>query len=633
WISLDAINFQWESRQWDSLVLGVSLMDRRIQVSKLDLLQGHNRLNLSGDMALPLPGVKWWQSEFTCNIAATIDNLTELSALLLPEFQYAAGKANVDGSIRGRNQQFNGQLIVSGSKLTWHNAPIENLHAALNLDGNQCRISNVELFNNGDYVRGRGMVNILGPRQYSGELRASIDDLALYSAILQKPSRSEPLAGGAIIEWSGEGSGNGKSGKFLARLNKVRSLGALGSQLHPINIDVDGSYTQDTMQFSKFALADDESSFSANVGFGNKALSLKQIRLAHGSHVALTGDALLAVDVWQAWPNTSLATMLKDDTVSEVNLTATQLDLQRASKLAGWNFPIAGMLDGTLTVTGALNALKTGGKLTLGKGCLPLGWSGEAFTEVEATATFEGAGMTVETFTGRHRFGGIQLSGLIDLQKVRDPLLRLQVVSPDFKVPFFTVTGENAPVAPGNGGGVNGSATAQLPETLLVGSKLDLKIEGPASGATVQGNALIQSLSSGGVLQLTRLWSEENSLPLPPLFTVAGVPWNKWRFDVALHTGKPVKVSGNPGDVMVDTRLTGTATEPLLTGNVRFDGVTVGAAHTELDLSGTLTFHAERTRNPTLDLRAKGIPSEEPAQPVTPELPAAPPQVLQPLPS
>ena len=139
-----ATNFQWESRQWDSLTFGGSLMDRRLQVSKLNLHQGHNQLNLSGEMALPMPGVQWWHNEFTCDLSAKIENMTELSALLLPEFKFAAGKATIDGSIRGRNKQFNGQLIVSGSRLTWRNAPIENLHAAVKLEGNECQISNLE---------------------------------------------------------------------------------------------------------------------------------------------------------------------------------------------------------------------------------------------------------------------------------------------------------------------------------------------------------------------------------------------------------------------------------------------------------------------------------------------------------
>ena len=39
-LHLDATNFQWESRQWDSLILGVTLIDRRLQVHECTLHQG-----------------------------------------------------------------------------------------------------------------------------------------------------------------------------------------------------------------------------------------------------------------------------------------------------------------------------------------------------------------------------------------------------------------------------------------------------------------------------------------------------------------------------------------------------------------------------------------------------------------
>ena len=72
-----------------------------------------------------------------------------------------------------------------------------------------------------------------------------------------------------------------------------------------------------------------------------------------------------------------------------------------------------------------INALKTGGKLTVSKGRLPLGWSGDALTDVEAVTTFEGARITVESFNARQCFGDVQLSGTIGLQNAREPELHL----------------------------------------------------------------------------------------------------------------------------------------------------------------------------------------------------------------
>ena len=98
-------------------------------------------------------------------------------------------------------------------------------------------MANLDLVNNDDFVRGHGVLNILGPKQYWGEFHAAIADLAAYASILQKPILPEPLAGGAIIDWSGEGSAKGHSGKFSGRLNKIRTLDAAGTirwiDVHP----------------------------------------------------------------------------------------------------------------------------------------------------------------------------------------------------------------------------------------------------------------------------------------------------------------------------------------------------------------------------------------------------------------
>src|SRR5262249_38548395 len=151
-----------------------------------------------GELTLPAPNTEWWQSDFAINLSAQIENLTELSALMMPEFKYAAGRMSIDGGVRGHDQQFHGAVIVSGSDVTWRNAPIEDLHAAFRFNGNELQIANLDLINKDDFVRGRGVINILGAKQYWGTLRASISNLATYAAILQKPIIPEPLAGGAV---------------------------------------------------------------------------------------------------------------------------------------------------------------------------------------------------------------------------------------------------------------------------------------------------------------------------------------------------------------------------------------------------------------------------------------------------
>ncbi|MEI9896065.1 MAG: translocation/assembly module TamB domain-containing protein [Chthoniobacter sp.] len=582
-------------------------MNGRVQVPELALTQGHNRLNLSGEMPLPEPGVEWWQTEFDLNIAAKIDNLTELSALMLPDFQYTAGKVNIDGSIRGKDQQFHGQLIIAGSDLRWHNAPIEELHAGVKLNGNEFQITNVSLFNNGDYLRGHGVVNILGDKQYWGEFHASIEDLAKYSALLQKPIVPEPLAGGAVIDWTGEGSAKGHSGQFSARLRKLRSLGATAALLHPINADFEGNYAPGMMQFSRFMLSDDDSSFTANVGIGNKALSLQGIRLYNKQALWLEGDALLPLDVWNAWPNTSLATLLDDQTVSKVNLTAYNLELRDASLLTGWKFPIQGVVRGNVVAEGPLGGLKTSGKVSLSKAQIPIGWSGELLTVVESEVALDGQTLQIAKFTGLHPTGDFSANGQVDFTNLRDPSLQLEVTTAKSTIGFW-----------------NKSVAAT---TVTASGKL--QVTGPMSKATVAGDVQISALDMNSALEAATysLLNGNAGAPLPPVFVFSEKPWNDWKFDIALHSAgaavglKPPTRHTLFSSLMADTdlRLRGSGGAPEFIGSVTIHRSSDQAAisHSSMENSpvelenARIEFREGYALDPSLDLQFNGSALEK----------------------
>jgi len=587
-LRFEAANFQWETRQWDSLVLGAKLLGGRIQVPELALAQGHNRLNLSGDMALPLPGTAWWRSEFSCDITATIDNLTELSALMLPEFQYAAGRATIDGSVRGKDRQFNGRINVTGSNLRWHNAPIEKLAASVKLNGNEYQITDVSLFNGADYINGSGVVNIVGDKQYWGEVRASVQDLGKYAAILQKPVVPEPLAGGARIDWSGEGSAKGHSGKFLARFRKVRSLGATAALLHPINADFEASYSRGGMVFSTFALADDESSFTAHVGVVDKAVSLRGIRLMHQQALWLEGDALLPLDVWNAWPNTSLATLLDDQTVSKLNLTAYDLSLRETAQLTGLQFPIAGVVRGNVSAEGPLGALKTSGRLTLSKARLPLGWSGGALTGVEGALTLDGQTLRLEKFTGQHSGGDLGATGEIDFTNLRDPSLKLGVTSAKSRLRLF-------PAADGTG--------------LATELALALQLAGPLSAGKISGDAKILAITPPGshAEPWPQLLLEDWPGGLPPVLTFASAPWNAWQTEIRVSAEK-VKIGSQA--LSADLQLAGPGATLALVGRASLRS---SPRHNfQLLHQATLDFHEAFTASPVISAEASGTVSGEP---------------------
>ena len=605
-LRLAATNFQWETRQWDSLSLGAVLMDRRVQVPQLELRQGKNTLSVSGELTLPDAHQKWWEGDFNGAIKARIDNLTELSALLLPEFKYAAGKVSIDGHVRGRGEDWDGQLLLEGSNLTWRNAPIETAHAAVKIGGKELRVARIELVNGDDYLRGNGVVNLFGPTQYWGELRVAVEDLAVYAAFLQKPVLPEPLAGGAIVDWTGEGSGRGHSGRFAARLRKVRSLGALAQQLHPINAALEGTYAPGSMEFSNFSLSDDDSSFTARVTVGHQALNLAGIRLRKKDQLWLEGDALLPFDVWQQWPNVSLAQLLTDDVVSRVNLKANALDLAQASQLSGWKFPIAGVVHGQLAAEGPISKLKLDGQLTLTKGTVPLGWNGNLLSEVDAQFSFAQSNVQIGKFTAHHAFGDLAIGGAVELSDLRAPVLQLTVRSPFATLPLF-----------------RGADPA-----VSVDTRLDLEVSGPLSAAVVKGRADIVSLALTATPDLTTLWEDYAALAIPPVFSFSAKPWADWRFDIAAAPSEPGGLKNETGGVELELHLGGSAVLPRLSGRVEMSGLDarsgdawprdfrttepppLGAGPDTVEppplTNVTITFSEAMPRHPSLDVELAG---------------------------
>jgi hypothetical protein len=586
-LRIDATNFQWDARQWDSLVLGARLVDGRLEVPQLVLLQGKNRLDVDGEFSLPAAGRAWWQSAFDARIKARIEDLTALSALLLPEFRYAAGQATIEGAIRGREESFDGQLVVSGSNLQWRSAPIEELQAALKFAGAELQVTNLAIFNDGDFVRGRGRVNLRGPTQYSGVLRAAVQDLATYAALLQPPIVPEPLAGGATVSWQGEGSAQGHRGSFRAQLNKLRSRGASAALLHPINAALEGAYAPGKIRFDQFALSDDESSFTANVAVGDKGVSLRAIELRHKADLCLEGDAVLPLDVWKRWPNTSLASLLDDTAPMSVQLTAHRLGLREAAALTGWNFPIAGTVSGPLTAEGTLGALTTAGRLTLTAGRIPLGWGGPALTDVEGAVRFEKQTMRVEKFAGRTMAGHFRTEGSVDFTAIRNPTLKLTLASERTQLALLDHRGQ---------------LTAALAAT----------IEGTASAAAIRGEARPLAVAIG-VPELSALWREPTARAFPEVLSPFASSLAGWTLDVACATAEPLALEANPGRVSLAGRIVGTCAQPRWVGQAQLTGVTAAVGDATLTIEeGTADFRANRPRDPSLSLAVTGAVHGEP---------------------
>lgn len=445
-LRFDAGAFQWESRQWDSLVLGLSLTEQRLQIHELALRQGRNQLAVKGTMALPQPGLRWWDRQFDFKVDADIRNLTELSALMLPEFKYTAGQLFIRGAVSGSGVQrdapakYEGQMVVSGNALQWRTAPIDSLNAALIFHGRELEIVSAQVSHADDILRGTGRIS-LADGSYSGEWRLSARDLGVYRTLLTPYILPTPLGGGIEATWSGKGAGENHEGKFSAKLNRFRLLGPGGTL--PLDAEAAGAYRPGEVQCEKFRLAEDGMVLTAGISVGPSAVNLRGMRVLHDGRVCLQGDAFLPLDLWQRWPDVNFARLLNDDTVGRVHLETRELDLRAVSRLTGVDWPLGGTLTGTVSADGPLTALKFGGTLALAHGILPLDWHGRSVREVTAQFVPEGTSIRIGQATGQHATGDFGITGRLGLAKPRTPALDVTGTGTHESQPFtFSVKGE-----------------------------------------------------------------------------------------------------------------------------------------------------------------------------------------------
>ena len=548
---LEATDFVWGKRQWNSLTLGATFVNRHVQVPELQLQQAHNELKLKGEVTVPEEEGPLWLSDFNFDVAGRINNLTELSALFGPHFANTAGVMTIDGSIRGEKKVFSGQLLVHGSKITYRGAPIDLLNAGIKLDGNEFQVVNLELVHGADSVRGKGVINILGERRYSGEVQASIGDLADYAPLLEKPIAPAPLAGGVVFQWAGDGSASAHSGAFTAKLRKFRSLGSpeIPATL-PIDADLEGTYAPGGLFLSKCFLANADTRLETRVTADVSTLKLEALKLTQKNVLWLEGDAVLPLNLWRWWTEPGLSAITPDAPFN-VQLNAKGVQLEEVAHLTGRPIPVTGLLTGSLRTEGTLQQPRMTGAVKLTKGRLPANEWLPALEGLEADAEVDGHLLRISKFSARNEVGQFTATGAIDLAKFDAPAFDLLVHGE--KVRFSA--------------GESWSGTANL----------DIAITGSRE-ASVTGGAELLSLDKCPLPDFGALISTASieSILVPAPHLTLPVPMDRWNYNLAVTTPEPVKLKD--GEASLDLRLSGTGAALTATGSVTYTNLSMGTA-------------------------------------------------------
>lgn len=543
----EATDFLWGNRQWNSLVLGATIVNRRVQIPELELHQAHNTLRLKGELSLPGEETPWWLSDFNFDIAAQLNNLSELSALFGPQFAYATGKMTVDGSVRVENKSYSGQVLIAGSKLSWRGVPFDLFNAGIKLDGNELQIVNLEAAHGADFMRGKGMISILGERRYQGELNASIEELSAYGPLLQKPIVPAPPVGGLVVSWSGDGTPDAHSGAFTAHLRKFHTLGTkeVPATL-PIDADLEGTYAPGVVSLSKCVLANEDTRLEGRLSADDTTLKLEGLKLTQKKVPWLEGDAILPFNLFQWWVEPGPAA-LAPDAPFKAQLTAKDVQLEEVAHLTGHPIPIRGLLNGTLKTESTLRNLHMTGSVRLTKGQLPASEWIPALDKLEAEADIDGNVLRFTKLSGHHALGDFAATGSLDFSK--------------FDAPAFDLLIHGEKVRFNAGPDWEGNAN------------LDLAISGVRDAASVNGTVDIVALNvtprpNFGALITT---GNPETIRVPSPAITLSVPFDRWTYRVTVFTPDLVKIKD--GTVDAELRFSGTGSPLTATGSITFTGL------------------------------------------------------------
>ena len=197
WLAAHATDFRWGKRRWEDLDLQAVVVNRRVQVHRLELRQRANRLSLSGECPLPPDPADprhagdalrpWREGGFSCQVDARLEDLRALADLGGPQAPELAGRMSVNGVLSARPgapQGVDGYLNVEGSRLRLRGASLDYLRSTLVFRDGGVRVADLQATHGDDYFTGTGSMRLDGPPRYEGELRARVARLAVYAPAL-----------------------------------------------------------------------------------------------------------------------------------------------------------------------------------------------------------------------------------------------------------------------------------------------------------------------------------------------------------------------------------------------------------------------------------------------------------------
>src|ERR1700674_4401841 len=345
----------WRDRTADTVMLGVSLYNRQVQIEQLYIKQRNNELTLTGEAALPQRMADWLKPDFRGDISASINDLGDFARLFGATPSDFAGKIAINGSLNAREKKLGGQLAFSGASLLLFRTPIESLNIKLGLKESHLELTQFDFRHEKDSFAAQATVDLTGEHAYSGTLTTSIAEARDYAGLIPDALAPFRLTGSVNLDWKGAGSDAASSGAFHLQ---GRGLRPPQSPVVPFDAEFEGEYSADKIFFRQFRLSNQHAGFNAFVTVAKDYFQLQSVRLDLNGKPKLQGNIFLPLSVSKLRATNNWLSAFSDDPRFDVDLALDPIDLAELAAAVTTQPAMSGKAAGRIELYGAATALE-----------------------------------------------------------------------------------------------------------------------------------------------------------------------------------------------------------------------------------------------------------------------------------
>ena len=252
----------------ETVVLDLASRGADVNLEKLSLARGANRLTLSTTYTLPAD-LKSWTAQ---PLAVELDfSAPELAAFIAEgATTKLTGALAIRGKATARGGRYDGAFTVAGSDIELDGFPVRTMDGEVKIAGTRAQLPKFTIvLDEQNYLTATGGFGLAAPFDYDGQLDVHLPNLALFQPLLAKMNREEKIGGSFDLSFHGKGALKPDAAPVLP--DGILTLSGRGITFGGLAIrTLDGGIemAKGRGQIQKFAvMLDDKNQFSASGQF------------------------------------------------------------------------------------------------------------------------------------------------------------------------------------------------------------------------------------------------------------------------------------------------------------------------------------------------------------------------------